>query len=417
MPLPEPIATELEVIDAALAGDAVDPQFAELAELTLLLADGRPSLPAEVAERLDRRVGALASTPERHRMSRPRRSWMFRPACGAGLAGAVAVAVVVIVLVERGGTGPSRALAPDSAHGTAAAGVSANSKAVGTSGVAKRSNGQQNLDATPTLTSASSSSGSSSSAGVQGPAKAASAGASGVATPQSNGRRIVQSAQVTLSAPTARITTVSQELFSVVGAEAGIVKHSQVTSGGGGYADFSLSIPTQNLTTTLTRLTQLRYAHVSSSTESSTDVNSQYLDDARALKDAEALRTSLLAQLEAATTTAAIDSLKAQIQDAETAIAHDETKVNTLQGRISYTSVGVQINSGATLPVPLTPQVDHGFTISRAAHDALDVLTDVGGGALIALAVLLPVAIVAGLVIWLARGWRRRGRERALDAA
>jgi hypothetical protein len=317
---------------------------------------------------------------------------------------ALALVVVVVVLAGRGGGSKSgtRAAGDFAAAPVPAATATTARSAAGSASASSGSPGLAKLAAPPrALLSTQSSAASSQSL---------------VPAPVTNGRHIVQSAQLTLSAPQARIATVAQELFSVVGAEAGIVKHSSVTSGSSGYASFTLSIPTANLSTTLTRLTQLRYAQVSSSTESSTDVNSQYLDDARALTDAKALRTSLLKQLEAAGTTAEIDSLKAQIQDAESTIAADETKVNTLNGRISYTSVGVQINAGAALPGPPKPS-DHGFTFHRAAHDALRVLIDVGGGALIALAVLLPLAVLLGLGTWLTLGWRRRGRERALDAA
>jgi hypothetical protein len=438
MPLPDQVAGELAVIDAALAGESVDPEFAELAELTLLLAAARTEVPGDVAERLDRRVSALASAPEPPRLPELRRSWIFRPAFGAGLALAAALVVVVIVLAGRGGGGGSENGALFSKHvsGVAlpAATSATASSAAGVSSSVARTSGQSVKAAaapaavtadsltTPTLAravthrSASSASVGSAAASTQSALGSAGSPQTLVPAPQTNGRRIVQSAQLTLSAPAARIATVAQELFSAVGAEAGIVKHSQVSSGSGGFASFTLSIPTQNLTATLTRLTQLHYAHVTSSTESSTDVNSQYLDDVRALKDAEALRTSLLKQLAAATTTVAIDSLKSQLADAETAIAGDERRVNGLQGRISFTSVSVQINAGAALPGP-PPRSSHGFTISRAAHDALRVLTDVGGGALIALAVLAPLAILAGLAAWVTRGWRRRGRERALDAA
>ena len=46
----------LEVIDATLAGEAVEPEYAELAELTLILAGQRPLPSAEFASRA-RRTG------------------------------------------------------------------------------------------------------------------------------------------------------------------------------------------------------------------------------------------------------------------------------------------------------------------------------------------------------------------------
>ena len=50
----------LDAIDATLAGEPVDPQYAELAELALLLADERPGVDPVFAHNLDRaRVGTV----------------------------------------------------------------------------------------------------------------------------------------------------------------------------------------------------------------------------------------------------------------------------------------------------------------------------------------------------------------------
>jgi hypothetical protein len=384
MPLPEHVSLELDVIDASLRGEAVDPEFAELAELALLLADSRPELSAAGATELDRRFNGLSAPVVPPRRRRP---WFLRPAFGAGLAVAVALGAAVVVLPLGGGS-------------------SSNSKA--------------NFNSfSPSSVSSSSASGSSSAPSTASHSSSGSAGSAqsltAVPTPQSNGRRIVQSSQLSLTAPSSRLATVSQELFNAVGAEQGIVKHSQVSTGAGGLASFTLSIPTQNLSATLSRLAQLRYASVASSTATTSDVNSQYLDDQRALADAKALRRSLLTQLQAATTTAAIDSLKTQIQGAESTIAADEKTLDSLQSRISYSAVNVQINASNNVVTPGSG--GGGFTFKKAGHDALRVLVVAAGVALIILAVLIPVGLVAALVAWLAFGWRRQRRERALDAA
>jgi hypothetical protein len=408
MPLPEPTRLELEAIDAALAGERVDPQHAELAELALLLADARPRVPAASAAELDRRFTALRATQGRARRRGPaRRPWLLRPAVGAGLALATLLAVAVIVLPHHGGSrsssdsssGPAQVL---SSHGAASS--SAGSSASSSSNAASGSNA-------PSSAGASSSAGA---AGAVAPAAAPSPAAT-VPTPQPNGRRIVQTSQLSLSAPTTQLGAVSQELFDAVGAEQGIVKRSQVTSGTGGFASFTLSIPTQNLSVTLSRLARLRGTRVLSSSASTTDVNSQYLDDQRRLADAKALRGSLLTQLQAAVSTTAVDSLKAQIATAESTISKDEATLNRLQGRISYSTVDVQINAAAVAVTAARSRAG-GFSIARGAHDALDVLKVAAGVLLIALAVLVPLSLVAALLAWLGLGWRRYRRERALDA-
>ena len=234
--------------------------------------------------------------------------------------------------------------------------------------------------------------------------------------PVSNGRRVVQSAQLALTSSGAHLDYVSQEVFNVVGEENGIVRNSSVTSGSNGYATFSLSIPSQNLQQTMTNLSELRYATVASRTDATRDVNDQYLNDVRALADARALRTSLLKQLANAVTQAQIDSLNAQIHDAEASIGSDEATLNGLQSKINFSSLDVQINAA---PFPVTPPVatpSKGFTIGHAAHDAVRVLTVAAGVALIAFAALVPFALIAALVAWIGYWVRRRRREQALDA-
>ena len=394
MPLPEQTVRELEAIDAALAGEAVDPEYADVAELALLLADSRPALPPARATALDGRFAALAAgRPKSARQARQAapagRPWFLRPAWGAGLAVVATLVVLVIVLPKGGGT-------------TNSSSFSGSSSSAGASGAANAS-GSVHTPASAGTTKAASA------LGASAPAEVLT-----VPTPQANGRRIVQSSQLSLTAANPRIATVAQELFNVVGSEQGIVKHSQVSTGTAGYASFTLSIPTANLSATLARLAQLRYAKVASSSASTTDVNTQYLDDQRRLADAKALRSSLLIQLQAAVSTAAIDSLDTQIKDAESTITKDESVVNGLQGRISYSAVSVTISAAGV--VAPARKSSGGFTLRRSAHDALDVLKVAAGVALIVLAILVPLGLLAVLVAWLTFGWRRHRRERTLDA-
>ena len=55
-PMDPEVAAALDAIDSTLAGEAVDPQYAELAELALLLADDRPDVDPVFAHKLDERV-------------------------------------------------------------------------------------------------------------------------------------------------------------------------------------------------------------------------------------------------------------------------------------------------------------------------------------------------------------------------
>src|ERR1700739_2478233 len=92
------------MIDATLAGEPVDPEFAELAELALLLVAECPTMPPATAERLDARAARRFATESLPQALRPRRRRRWSPAFG-GAAGAVAAVAAVAVLVLSGGGG------------------------------------------------------------------------------------------------------------------------------------------------------------------------------------------------------------------------------------------------------------------------------------------------------------------------
>ncbi len=397
-PLDPEVLASLDAIDAVLAGEPVDPRHAELAELALLLADERPGPDPAFVTRLDGRVerrfapaGSAARAP-----GRSRRRWLWGPAVGLA-AGAV---VAVLVVVSTGPSQPSHPALPVPASSSAS---SASSAPSASSGSVARLPAPARSTATfaPTTSQTAPSS----------------AGQPAVLQPPPNGRRIVQSAQLALSAPPSRVDDVAQEVFDVVGQERGVVNSSTVTATGGpgGYAQFQLSIPSAVLPQTMAALSSLRYAQVTSRTDTTQDVNDQYQSDVRSLADARALRTSLLKQLAAATTQTQIDSLTARIHDADASISSDEAALRGLGNRISFSQVTLTINGGP-LPVPVQGG-SGGFTLHTAAHDAGRVLTVAAGVALIALAALVPIGLLAALGWWVVRAVRRRHREQALDLA
>jgi hypothetical protein len=245
----------------------------------------------------------------------------------------------------------------------------------------------------------------------------AAAGAVQSLQPPTTGRKIVQSAQLQLAAPANRIDDVAQQVYNVIGQLNGIVEHSTITQTGGldGSANFQLSVPSASLGQAMSQLSSLRYASVLSRTDASQDITDQYGAARRALSDARALRTSLLKQLANATTTEQIDSLKAQIRDAEASISSDQATLNRLNRQVGFSQLGLDI-SARSAPAPVSHH-SGGFGIGRAAHDAGRVLTVAAGVALIALAALTPVALVAALFWWVGSALRRRRREQALDSA
>jgi Flp pilus assembly protein TadB len=124
----------------------------------------------------------------------------------------------------------------------------------------------------------------------------------------------------------------------------------------------------------------------------------------------------LLKQLANAVTTEQVDSIKAQIRDAERSISSNEAALARLNHRIAFSNISLTINAGAQ-PPPTPTHHGGGFTLGKAAHDAGRVLVVVAGVMLIALAVLVPVALLAALAWWVGGMVTHRRRERALDLA
>ncbi|MEA2159439.1 MAG: hypothetical protein QOD66_1819, partial [Solirubrobacteraceae bacterium] len=359
------VAAQLDAIDATLAGDAVDPRHAELAELALLLAAERPEPDDAFARELDGRVAVRFGTSARSGSgsgsgsgspsvvrpgSRRVRSWMSLPVLGSALAAGAAAVVAVVALGSGGSGGPkllTEAKRPlptvttmtsstsSAASGAASSAASSPASSAGASGsVVRRSPGAV---FGPAQNRALQSPGSPSAGGVSSAALAP--------APTPNGRKIVQSAQLALSTGASHVDDVAQEVFNVVGSEHGIVSSSNVTATGGldGYAHFELSLPSGSLSDAMGRLSRLRYGSVSSRTDTTQDVNGRFVSAGRRLADAQALRTALLKQLTSAATTTQISSLRAQIRDAERAIANAQADLRDLNHQVNFSQVSVTV--------------------------------------------------------------------------
>ena len=395
----------LEAVDATLAGEPVDPMHAEMAELALLLADERPTPDGNFADALDRALerrflpAPTAAVPAAPRVTGVlrRRWWLWTPTVGVA---AALIAAVVVVAAQGSGQpavngnrpllSPTGAAAPQTTASTAASAPATTSRSA---------------PSAPAVVGAPSSVTSSASSPYGIPLEA-----------PSNGRKTIQGAQISLSTAPTRIETVGQEVFDVVGQFRGIVNSSNVTASNGssGSAEFQLSIPSSTLPQAMASLSTLRYAHVTSRTDTTQDVNDQYQADVRALQDARALRTSLLQRLAGAVTQAQIDSLTARIHDAEASIASDEATLRGLNRQIDYSQVSLTINGGVPLPLPV-PVQSTGFGLGKAAHDAGRVLTVAAGIGLIGAAALVPLGLISTLAWWAISATRRRRREQALD--
>jgi hypothetical protein len=354
---------------------------------------------------------------------RPGRGWIaWAP---AGALATVALVVALVTLVPGGGSSPSSSsssndFATSSTAAASAAKVPSPALAQGSAGAAASSAG-----------SAGSAGSGSSAAGSALPAPSAGtattgAGATAVGptAPSGGNRQVVQSAQLALATRPGKVDAVAQQVFDVVGSEKGYVANSSVTATGhpDSGADIQLSVPSANLQQTLIALTQLRGATVVSSTNSSHDITAQVGGAGRRLAEARALLRSLLGRLANAYTSEQIDSLKAQIRDANATIDRDQAALNGLHRQVRYSRIALTIQgsapaSGGNGGSGSGSGSGSGFTLHRAGHDAVRVLVVAAGVLLIALAVAIPLALVGALVAWLWLRLRRHRRESALDRA
>jgi hypothetical protein len=439
------VAEQLEAIDATLAGEPVAPRFAELAELALLLSVARPDGPSpEFAAELDRRVegrfgraaggsvdsgGAVAAVGGR---SRRWRAWSLTPVLGTAAAALAAVVVVAVVLVNSGGgTGTPQNVArsvngaatsspspkapgirTDQAHGAVKAAPAptrfAAGQSVNSAGTLVPHRTAATAGKTATTVTSSAGTGGTIIGGLAAPA------------PVPNGRKVIQSSILQLGAAGNRIDAVAQGVFNVVGAVNGIVDRSNVasTGGPGASAQFQLRVPSASLSLALTDLSRLRYAHVISRTDNTHDVNSSYLSTQHQIAQAQAALARLRTELAAATVQTQIDSLRAQIANEKATLARAQNSLQGLNHQVNYSRLQVTIQATSAGGGGVTPGGGSGgFGLHKAGHDALRVLEVAAGVALIALAVLVPVGLLAALAWWLSGTVQRRRRERALDMA
>jgi Domain of unknown function (DUF4349) len=421
-------ARSLAVIDATLAGDVVEPEHADLAELTLILAAQRQLPRRAFATELDARVARRFAGPDASAGARParrsqrsRRRWLYAPSAAAGLAAAVAL----VVVLSNGGSrldGPVLKAAPGIA--ASPAGVTSTASSAAAPGGAPQTFSSNSAAALPRTSRSPNVPGADAARHAPGTTASGSASASapGALPPSplqaasaAGGRQIVQSAQLALSTRPTRIDSVAEQVFVVIAAQNGVVDSSNVTAANNssGYAQFELSVPSVNLGQTMAALSRLRGAAVVSRTDASQDVTGQLGGAGRRLADARALRTSLLRKLAIASTATAIDSLRLQIRDANASIAGDLATLRAMHRAVDLSAIALTINASTIPGHPVSG--GSSFTLGGAAHDAGRVLVIAAGVALISLAALVPLAMLAGVVLWLGYAIRRRRREHALD--
>ncbi len=373
------VGRRLTAMDAALADAPVEPDLIELEELVHAVRAERPRPIEAFSERLDRRVAErFADGPGRARAGK-RGRWTLPGVFGRHMllsgAGALASLLVVVVVVTAalrgGGLGPS---------------------------------GEGGQTARP-LPADKQSSQKASGKGAAVPPAFTQSGQQGGAN-----RRVERQASLALTAPTDRIDEVADGVVRVTDQVGGIVASSNVQSAddGQGGASFELSVPARRLGEALASLSKL--AHVQSRTQSSLDVTEPYTSAADRLRESLAERSSLLRQLAAATASGEMESIRSRLRIVNSQIASRRAQVARMAQRSNFASVSVSIGPDSNAGGASGP-----WTPSDALHDAARILEVAAGVLLVALALLIPFAVV-GLTGGLAlRGLRRRRREQALQ--
>jgi hypothetical protein len=155
-------------------------------------------------------------------------------------------------------------------------------------------------------------------------------------------------------------------------------------------------------------------AEVRSRSENTLDITAPFVSARERLRDARAEAEGLLRQLSAADTDTERASVKAQLRIVRGRIAAFRSQVDRLERRADFSRVSLQIVTGDQASIPGAGGGD--WTIGDAIHDAGRVLAVAAGVALVAAALMLPVALLGGGA-WAARRiYLRRVREQTLSA-
>lgn len=376
---------ELAAVDAALAGQPVAVDLADLGELALAIQAERPrprpgfnaSLDAQLRQGF--RAQALKAEP-----AEPRRRRRLLP-FAVGTAASVFIVGVAIVssgvlsgnggrvdygefitqTEGGGGAGPSA----DRARGTAAPSASSPS-----------------LQAAP-------------SRGAR-------------VLPHVRDRKVERDAALTLAGPLDEIESIADGVIQVTDRYQGFVLRSSVSSGDRGEAGATLElrIPSDRLQPALRDLSKL--AHVRSRTQTTQDITARFVSARSRLGDALVERRALLRQLARATTPNETASIRARLRLANREIAAARSSLRGLRNRVDFSTVSVAIEPDDSLKAE-----DGGWSPGDALHDALGILGTALAVLLVTLAVLLPLSALALLGWIVSSRIRRRRREQALNSA
>ena len=371
------VGRRLDAVDALLAGESPRDIDAELAELMTAVAADRPVPREEFARALDARAAGgfgkqpVARTPRAARRLLRRGLRPLPLAAGTG----AAAFIVVVAIVAGGGGGDSTGGAGDGARSSASEPGTAAAPATG---AAKESAPASAIPPAP-----------------------------GSTAPRARARKVERSASLTLAPPSGRVEEVADGVVRFTDRYGGFVFNSTVSSGdGAATASLDLRLPSSRLQQAIADLSKL--AHVRSRSQASQDITARFAGPRGRLADALGERRALLRLLAKADTANETASIRARLRLAADRIDAARAALRRLENRVDYAAVSVSVEPGKG------KSGGGAWTAGDAYRDALDVLQAVAGALLIALAVLVPPALLVLLAYAGRRAYLKRAREASL---
>jgi hypothetical protein len=386
------MSDQLTAIDDALetgAADHHDPLTRELQELALALRADAPEADPEFERRLRGRVDS--GFPKAVRSRRPLWRRLTTPAFATGL---VVLPLVLIAIVA------GRSDQDDSGGGGGGGGgaVVAESGGDDSGAVAP-------APESPSRVLAEARRAADKAAGGSAPSVVLPPG--GGFAPGQRDRKIERSIGLELEMPVDEMAHVAEQVTIVTNQHGGFVLSSSVSTGESAGGDFELRIPTTQLRPALRDLAAL--ADVRTQTQTGRDVTREHVTAKDRLRSARAERRSLLRRLELAATDEEAEAIRRRLDLVAGEIHGLRAQLRSLRLRTDYAVVNVSL-----LPKDGDSGGGAGGSFDDALGDAGELLVGVAGVIVRALAVALPLGLIA-LVGWLAgRAFRRRQRESAL---
>jgi hypothetical protein len=381
------VERELAALDAALAGRSAD---AELAVLVAAVRDERPLPPPGFARNMDQRLEAGFPRQAAARRSGGRRR--LRLGFGPAMAFAATMLVALVVATATLTGGDELAMQDSGAGGGS---VSAQGESAGAGG-ARTAGEAADSAASP---------------GLPMPAPPSTGGSADDARE----RRVERAATLVLTAPPDEIETVADRIIRATDAAGGFVQSSSTRTDeqSGGEGIFELRVPTARLERTLAELSRL--AHVRDRSQTTQDITAEAVSAQATLSDALAERRVLRRQLDAAQTPRESERIRARLATVRRQIQAARAEIRRVDNRAAFATIAVTLLGDDEAGAGAVPG-DGRWTPGEALSDALRVLETAAGVLLVALAVLVPLGVLALPVALMWRHGVRRRRERALDA-